>query len=472
MEASGSAGPAARPGLWSDLREALRGSHRDFTTESIPRSIFLLAVPMMLELVLESVFAVVDVFAVNRIGPDAVATVGLTESMLVLVYGVAMGVGIGAMALVARRVGEKDPERAARTAVQAIVLALLLAVPVVVLGITFAPTLLGLMGASGWVLEHGVRYTQIMMGSTVSITLLFLINAIFRGAGDAAVAMRVLWLASGINIVLAPSLVLGLGPFPRLGVVGAALGTTIGRTCGVLYQFWQLSRPGGRITIQRRHLHVEWATIRQVLNLSGSATVQVLVGMASWIGIVRIISGFGSAAVAGYTIGIRIVLFALLPSVGLANAAATLVGQNLGARQPDRAARSAWLAGGFNAAFLGVIGLLLLATAPGLIHIFDPEPVVAGFAVSCLRVISLGFAFYGLGMVMSQALNGAGDTRTPTLINLGCFWVLELPLAWGLSHGLGLGPLGAFVAILVAFCTVAVAGTLAFRAGRWKQRFI
>jgi len=471
MEASGPT-TAPHPGLWSDLGEALRGSHRDFTTESIPRSILLLAVPMMLELVLESVFAVVDVFAVNRLGPDAVATVGLTESMLVLVYGVAMGVGIGAMALVARRVGERDPERAARTAVQAIVLALLLAVPVVVLGIAFAPGLLRLMGGSPWVLEHGVRYTQVMMGSTVSITLLFLINAIFRGAGDAAVAMRVLWLASGLNIVLAPSLVLGLGPFPRLGVVGAALGTTIGRTCGVLYQLWQLSRPGGRITIRRRHLHVEWATIRQVLNLSGSATIQVLVGMASWIGIVRIISGFGSSAVAGYTIGIRIVLFALLPSVGLANAAATLVGQNLGAKRPDRAAHSAWLAGGFNAAFLGVIGLLLLAAAPAMIRIFDPEPAVASYAVSSLRVISLGFAFYGLGMVMSQALNGAGDTRTPTLINFGCFWVLELPLAWGLSHGLGLGPLGAFIAILVAFCTVAVAGALAFRAGGWKQRFI
>ena len=471
MEASGPT-TAPHPGLWSDLGEALRGSHRDFTTESIPRSILLLAVPMMLELVLESVFAVVDVFAVNRLGPDAVATVGLTESMLVLVYGVAMGVGIGAMALVARRVGERDPERAARTAVQAIVLALLLAVPVVVLGIAFAPGLLRLMGGSPWVLEHGVRYTQVMMGSTVSITLLFLINAIFRGAGDAAVAMRVLWLASGLNIVLAPSLVLGLGPFPRLGVVGAALGTTIGRTCGVLYQLWQLSRPGGRITIRRRHLHVEWATIRQVLNLSGSATIQVLVGMASWIGIVRIISGFGSSAVAGYTIGIRIVLFALLPSVGLANAAATLVGQNLGAKRPDRAAHSAWLAGGFNAAFLGVIGLLLLAGAPAMIRIFDPEPAVASYAVSSLRVISLGFAFYGLGMVMSQALNGAGDTRTPTLINFGCFWVLELPLAWGLSHGLGLGPLGAFIAILVAFCTVAVAGALAFRAGGWKQRFI
>jgi putative MATE family efflux protein len=471
MEAT-TATSAARAGLWSALGEALRGSHRDFTTESIPRSIFLLAVPMVLELVLESVFAVVDVFAVNRVGPDAVATVGLTESMLVLVYAVAMGVGIGAMALVARRIGEKDPERAARTAVQAVVLALLLAVPVVVAGIGLAPRLLRFMGASPWVLAHGVQYTRVMMASTVSITLLFLINSIFRGAGDAAVAMRVLWLANGLNIVLAPSLVLGLGPFPRLGVVGAALGTTLGRTAGVLYQLWRLSRPGGRIRVERRHLHIEWATIRQVLQLSGSATVQVLVGMASWIGIVRIIAGFGSAAVAGYTIGIRIVLFALLPSVGLANAAATLVGQNLGARQPDRAARSAWLAAGFNTGFLGVVGLGLLAFAPGLIHLFDPEPEVAGYGVSCLRVISVGFCFYGLGMVMTQALNGAGDTRTPTLINFGCFWVLELPLAWTLAHPAGLGPRGAFLAILVAFCTVAVAGTLVFRAGRWKLRFL
>jgi putative MATE family efflux protein len=463
---------APRQGMWRALGEAIRGSHRDFTTESIPRSIFLLAVPMVLELVMESVFAVVDVFVVSRLGADAVATVGLTESMLVIVYAVAMGVSIGAMAMVARRVGEKDTERAARTAVQAIVLALLLAVPVVVLGVALAPRLLQLMGASPWVLEHGVHYTQLMMASTVSITLLFLINAIFRGAGDAAVAMRVLWLANGLNCVLAPCLVLGLGPFPRLGVVGAAVATSIGRTCGVAYQLWQLSRPGGRIRIERRHLHLEWATIRQTLQLSGSATVQMLIGMASWVGLVRIISGFGSSAVAGYTIAIRIVLFALLPSAGLANAAATLVGQNLGARHPERAERSVWLAAGFNAAFLGAVGLLLLGFAPALIHIFSADARVADAGVACLRVLSLGFAFYGVGMVVTQALNGAGDTRTPTLINFGCFWLLELPLAWGLSHGLALGPLGAFLACLVAFCSVAVSGTLVFRTGRWKERFL
>ena len=459
---------AAGEGLWRALGEALRGSRRDYTVGSIPSAILLLAVPMVLEFVLESVFAVVDVFVVSRLGPDAVATVGLTESLLVLVYAVAMGVSIGATALIARRIGEKEPERAARTAVQAIALALLLAAPVVVLGITGAERLLRLMGGSPWVLQHGVRYTQVMMGSTLSITLLFLINAIFRGAGDAAVAMRALWLANAINCVLSPCLVLGLGPFPRLGVVGAAVATSIGRTSGVVYQFWRLSRRDGRITILRRQLHIEWSTILQVLRLSGSATVQMLVGMASWVGMVRIISTFGSNALAGYTIAIRIVTFSLLPSWGLSNAAATLVGQNLGARQPARAERSAWLAAGFNAGFLTLVGALLLAFAPGLIHLFTTQEAVAGFGVSCLRVVSLGFGFYGVGMVMTQALNGAGDTRAPTLINFGCFWVLELPLAWGLSHGARLGPLGTFLALLAAFCTVAVAGTLVFRTGRWK----
>jgi putative MATE family efflux protein len=470
MEPLSLAPPTADPGLWSALREAIRGSRRDFTIGSIPRSIFLLAVPMVLELVMESVFAVVDVFVVSRLGPDAVATVGLTESLLILVYAVSIGVSIGAMALIARRTGEKDSERAAETAVQAIVLAVLLASPIVALGITFAPRLLALMGGSPWVLHNGVRYMQVMMGSTLSITLLFLINAIFRGAGDAAVAMRVLWLANGINCILAPCLVLGLGPFPRLGVVGAAIATSIGRTSGVAYQLWRLSRPDGRITIRRRHLHVDWATILQVVRLSGSATLQMLVGMASWVGMVRIIAGFGSNALAGYTIAFRIIIFALLPSAGLANAAATLVGQNLGARQPERAERSVWIAAGFNAGFLFLVGAFLLLFAPQLIHVFTTQEAVAGFGVSCLRIVSLGFSFYGVGMVVTQSLNGAGDTRAPTLINFGCFWVLELPLAWGLSHSAGLGPRGAFLALLTAFCTLAVAGALVFRTGRWKLR--
>ncbi len=472
MEVSSPATAVPSEGLWATLKEAVRGSHRDFTTGSIPRSIFILAVPMVLEFGMESVFAVVDVFVVSRLGADAVATVGLTESLLTIVYAVAMGVSIGAMALIARRVGEKDMDRAARTAVQAIVLGVLLALPVAITGIAAGPELLSLMGGSPWVVLHGAHYMQVMMGSTLSITLLFLINAIFRGAGDAAVAMRVLWLANGINCILAPCLVLGLGPFPRLGVVGAAVATTIGRSSGVAYQLWRLSRPDGRITILRRQLHIEWKTILQVLRLSGAATLQMLVGMASWVAMVRIISGFGSSAVAGYTVAIRIVTFSLLPSFGLANAAATLVGQNLGARQPERAERSVWLAAGFNCAFLLVVGLLLLAFAPPLIHLFSTDAAVAGFGVSALRIVSLGFAFYGVGMVTTQSLNGAGDTRTPTLINFACFWALELPLAWGLSHGLGLGPRGAFLALLTAFCSVAVAGAAAFRAGRWKLRHI
>jgi putative MATE family efflux protein len=464
------AAAAAEPGAWSTLKEAVRGSSRDFTTGSISRSIFLLAVPMALELVMESVFAVVDVFVVSRLGPDAVATVGLTESLLVLIYAVAMGVSIGAMALIARRMGEGDPERAARTAVQAIVLALLLAIPVTALGVTLAPRFLRLMGGSDWVLQHGSNYMRVMMASTLSITLLFLINAIFRGAGDAAVAMRSLWLANGINCVLAPCLVLGIGPLHGLGVVGAAVATSIGRTIGVAFQLWRLSRPDGRICIRRRHLHLEWSTIVQVVRLSGSATLQMLVGMASWVGVVRIISVFGSTALAGYTIAIRIVVFALLPSAGLANAAATLVGQNLGARKPERAERSVWIAAGLNAGFLSVLGLLLLGAAPQLIHLFSTEQAVAAFGVTGLRIISLGFPFYGVGMVMTQALNGAGDTRAPTLINFGCFWVLELPLAWFLGHGMGFGPPGVFLALLAAFCSVAVAGTLVFRTGRWKLR--
>jgi putative MATE family efflux protein len=472
METSTPAPVPTDGGLWSTLKEAVRGSHRDFSTGSLSRRIVLLAVPMMLELVMESVFAVVDVFVVSRIGSDAIATVGLTESLLVIVEAVAIGVSIGAMALAARRVGEKDTERAAATAVQAIGLALVLAAPVMATGIAFAPQLLALMGGSPWVLRYGVHYMQVMMASTVSITLLFLINAIFRGAGDAAVAMRVLWLANGINCVLAPCLVLGLGPFPRLGVVGAAVATSIGRTTGVAYQFWRLSRPDGRITVRRRHLHVEWETIVQVLRLSGPATVQMLVFMVSWVALVRILSSFGSGAVAGYTIAIRVVLFALLPSSGLASAAATLVGQNLGAKKPDRAERSVWLAAAINAVSLTLVGLLLLVSAPQLIHLFSTDRVVADFGVSCLRIVSVGFGFYGVGMVMSQALNGAGDTRTPTLISFGCFWVLELPLAWGLSHGLGLGPKGAFIALLVAFCAVAVTSTLVFRTGRWKLRVV
>lgn len=461
----------ARPeaSLWSELQEALRGTHRDLTEAPLGRAIFVLAVPMVLEMVMESVFAVTDVFFVGRLGADAVATVGLTESMETMVYALAFGLSIGAMSLVARRMGEKDQEAAARTAVQAIALGLFFGVPLSAAGAVLAPTLLRAMGASPWVLEHGVDFTRVMLGANVSVCLLFLINAIFRGAGDAATAMRVLWLANGINIVLGPCLVFGLGPFPRMGVVGAALATTIGRSTGVLYQLYRLTRGDGRLTVRMRHVRLEARTMLSVLRLSGAGTLQTVVGMTSWIFLVRIISRFGSQAVAGYTIAIRLVLFALLPSFGLANAAATLVGQALGAKKPERAERAAWKAGHVGAVFLGTVGLLFLAGAPWIVGVFTEDSLVLAHGVHGLRIISAGFAFYAYGMTFTQALNGAGATWAPTWLNALCFWAFELPLAWVLAVVLGLGPTGAFVACFAAFSLLALASGAVFRRGAWKQ---
>ena len=456
----------AESDLWTSLKESIRGSRQDFTRGPIGRAILLLAVPMVLEMVMESVFAIVDVFVVSRLGADAVATVGLTESMLTIIYAVAMGLSIGATAVVARRIGERDPEAAARSAVQAIAIAVLVALPISLAGILLARPLLSVMEASPWVLEHGVVYTRVMLGSAPIILLLFLINAIFRGAGDAAIAMRVLWLANGINIVLGPTLVFGLG----LGVVGAATATAIGRGVGVLYQLRRLFRPGGRVRVEPRHLALETSTMLTMLRLSGSGMVQILIGMTSWVFLVRIISGFGSAAVAAYTIAIRMVIFALLPSWGLSNAAATLVGQNLGAHQPDRARQAVWVACRWNMVFLGLIGILFFAGADFLVGIFSRDPQVHPLGVSCLRIVSAGFLFYAFGMVVSQAFNGAGDTWTPTLINLLCFWIVELPLAWFLSYGAGMGPRGAFWSIVACHTLLAVVSALIFRRGRWSLR--
>lgn len=459
----------ASSSVWSDLREALRGSHRDFTQAPLGRAIFILAVPMVLEMVMESVFAVTDVFFVSRLGADAVATVGLTESMETVIYALSFGLSIGAMSMVARRMGEKNTEAAARTAVQAIALGFCFGIPISVFGAVFAPQLLGLMGGSPWVLEHGVRFTRVMLGANVVVCLLFLINAIFRGAGDAATAMRVLWLANGINIVLGPCLVFGVGPFPRMGVAGAAVATTIGRSTGVLYQLYRLTRGDGRLAVSRRHAQLEPATMLAVVKLSGSATLQTVVGMTSWVGLVRIISQFGSTAVAGYTIAIRLVIFALLPCFGLANAAATLVGQNLGAKRPDRAERAAWMSGHLSGAFLGVFGLLFIVAAPTIVSVFTADAAVAADAIRGLRIISAGFVFYGYGMTMNQSLNGAGATWTPTFLNGICFWMFELPLAWVLSGPVGLGPTGAFIAVLSAFTLYALSSSAIFRRGAWKR---
>lgn len=457
-------------GTWSTLKEAVRGSHLDYTEAPIGRAVILLAVPMVIEMLMESVFAVVDIFFVGRLGADAVATVGLTESLMFTVYALAIGISIGASATVARRIGEKDPHRAAIAAVQAIWLGVGAAIALGAVGALFGPNLIAAMGASDAVLATGSAFSRVMLGGCGTVTLLFLINAIFRGAGDAAIAMRVLWFANTINVVLGPCLIFGIGPFPEMGVTGAATATTIGRGCGVLYQLYHLTRPGGRLQITRAHLGIDADTMRSILRISGTATFQNFVGTASWMGLIRILSGFGSAAVAGNTIGIRIVLFALLPSFGVSNAAATLVGQNLGAGRPDRAEAAAWKAGLYNTVCLGAVGIFFLLFAPLLISIFTTDVEVVPYGVRCLRIVAAGFFFYGYGMVLTQAFNGAGDTRTPTWINLFCLWLWELPLAWGLAYPAGLGPTGVFIAVSVAFSTLALVSAWMFSKGTWKTK--
>ncbi|HET8680114.1 MAG TPA: MATE family efflux transporter, partial [bacterium] len=415
----------SRSGLWPTLREAIRGSALDYTTVPIGRGIFMLAVPMVLEMLMESVFAIADVFWVARLGADAVATVGLTESMLTLVYTVAMGASIGATALVARRIGERDPEAAARAAVQSIALGAGISIVIGLIGLRYAADLLALMGASPGVIGRGATFTRIMLGGNVTVVLLFVMNAIFRGAGDAAIAMRVLWFGNLINIVLGPCFIFGLGPFPELGVTGAAVATNIGRGTAVLYQLVTLARSRGRISIARRHLRLDLPVMVSVLRLSGSGTIQILIATASYVGLVRILSTFGSEALAGYTIGLRIIFFALLPSFGISNAAATMVGQNLGAGKPDRAERAVWRAALYNMLFLGSVGVVFLLGARSIIAIFTQDPQVQQFGVACLRIVSAGFVFYALGMVLTQSFNGAGDTWTPTVINLFVFWLWE-----------------------------------------------
>jgi putative MATE family efflux protein len=458
------------PGLWSTLAEAVRGSRQDYTEAPIGRAVILLAVPMVLEMMMESVFAVADIFFVGRLGADAVATVGITESLMTVVYAVAMGLSIGATATVARRIGEKDPDGAARAAVQSIAIALVVAAVVAAVAITRAPTLLRAMGASEEVVRTGSSFTRVMLGSSGSVLLLFLINAIFRGAGDAAIAMRVLWFANAVNILLGPCLIFGLGPFPRLGVTGAAIATSIGRTSGVVYQLYRLTRGDSRIVVRAAHFRPDARVMATITRLSGVGVFQGFIATASWIWLIRILTGFGSAAVAGNTIGIRIIMFALLPSFGVSNAAATLVGQNLGARRPDRAEAAVWRAGLYNTLCLGVVGLIFLLFAPQLIRVFSSDPEVIPYGVRCLRIIAGGFLFYGYGMVLTQSFNGAGDTRTPTLIHLVCLWMLEIPLAWVLAYPVGLGPTGVFIAVSVAFSALAVVSGLLFRRGTWKTK--
>ncbi|MEY4580522.1 MAG: hypothetical protein RL701_5225 [Pseudomonadota bacterium] len=467
-EAPAAPDPSARTKWTALLRDALRGVEVDLTTLPVASGLVILAVPMILEMIMESVFAIVDVFWVAHLGATAVATVGLTESMMMIIYSVAMGMSIGAMALVARRIGEKERDAASRTAVQSIMLGVFFAVVIGLIGGVFAPDLLRIMGADAAVIEKGSLFTRIMLGGNVTVFALFLINAIFRGAGAAVFAMRVLWLGNGLNIVLGPLFIFGWGPFPELGVAGAAVATNIGRGSAVLYQLYLLTRGRSQIKIARKHLTLDLGVMWTVLTLSVSATVQMLISMTSYIGVMRILSKFGSEPLAGYTIGFRILMFAILPAFGLSNAAATLVGQNLGAKRPDRAEEAAWRACYLSAAFLSCLGLIFWLAAPVMVGRFTSDATVLGYGVEYLRISSLGFPFYAFGMVLSQSFNGAGDTRTPTLINIGVFWVLQMPLAWVLSQTAGLGPRGVFITLAVCFSMFAAVSFVLFRRGRWK----
>jgi MATE family, multidrug efflux pump len=452
------------------LAAAIRGTRIDYTTAPVGQAVVMLAVPMVMEMAMESIFAVADVFWVAHLGADAVATVGLTESMMTMIYTAALGLSIGATALVARRTGEHDEEGAARAAGQSIVLGLLIAAAIAILAAPFAPALLRLMGATDSVVRTGSGFTTLMLAGNATVLLLFLQNAVFRGAGDAAVAMRVLILGNVLNIVLGPCFIFGLGPFPELGVTGAAVATNTGRGTAVLYQFLLLTRGHERVRLARRHLRLDVAMMRTVLKLSGSGTFQILIGTASYVGLIRILSTFGSIALAGYTIGIRIILFALLPAFGISNAAATMVGQNLGAKRPDRAERAVWTAALYNMILLGGVGVVFVVAAPQIARLFTPDPEVQRYAVGCLRIVSLGFLFYACGMVLTSAFNGAGDTWTPTWINLGIFWLFEIPLAWVLATRTPLGPTGVFWALTLAYSMLAVVSAIIFRRGRWKTR--
>ncbi len=460
------------PSLWCSIREALRGSDQDYTTGSLNRSILLLAIPMVLEMVLESLFAVVDVFWVSRLGADAIATVGLTESVLTLVFAVGMGLGMSTTAMVARRIGEKDREGAGIAAVQAVFLGIIASVLVGLPCLVLAPKLLLIMGATPSIVASGANYTRIALGGSGIVLLLFLNNAIFRGAGDAAIAMRLLWVSNILNLIFDPCLIFGLGPFPRLGVTGAALATFSGRGIGVLYQFYRLAKGTERLQILARHIRLKGDVLWRLFRVSLTGILQFLIGQASWIGLVRIVGLFGAPALAGYTIGIRIVIFAILPSWGLSNAAATLVGQNLGAGRPDRAKSAVWRTGFWNMVFLGLVGIVFIVFTPQIIGLFTHDSSVFRYAVACLRIFSYGNMAYAYGMVLLQAFNGAGDTLTPTYVNLFGFWILELPLAWWLAIHTSLRVNGVFFSVVVAQTTIVLVSVVLFRQGRWARQRI
>jgi putative MATE family efflux protein len=456
--------------LWSDIRESIAGTDRDFTKTKLGHAIFILAVPMVLEMAMESVFAVVDIFYVSRLGSNAVAVVGITESVMTIVYSLGSGLSMAATALVARRIGERRKKEAGVVAFQAILLGVLVSVVIALPGVLYAKEFLMLMGASEQMSEEGLIYPAIMFGGNATIMLLFIINAVFRSSGDAAISMRVVWIANIINLILDPLLIFGIGPFPELGLAGAAVATTTGRGLGVLWQFWLLFRGNYRIRLYLNSIRVKSKVMLELLQISGGGILQNLIATSSWILLVRIIATGGPDALAGYTIAIRIILFSLLPASGVSNAAATLVGQNLGALRPDRAERSVWITSRVNMIFMGLLGLILVIFPEFFIQIFISESEVVKNGSLALQIISMGFIFYASGMVLVQAFNGSGDTFTPTIINILCFWLLEIPLAWLLAITFNMGLKGACLSIVISESLLAVIAYFLFRRGRWKLK--
>lgn len=461
-----------KSGVWQSIVDAIRGTHQDFTEGSISRAVFLLATPMVLEMMMEALFAIVDVFWVTRLGSNAIATVGLTESMLTLLFSVALGISLSTTAMVARRIGEKDPAGASTAAIQAIALGFGVAVAMGVPGVIFAPHLLALMGGAPELIASGHLYTEIVFGGSVSVMLLFLNNAIFRGAGDASIAMRVLWFANLINLALDPCFIFGLGPFPALGVTGAAVSTLIGRTCGVLYQFWLLTRSHSRVVIRARNIRLAPKVIGSLIRVSTTGVMQFAIAHTSWIILVRFISSFGSTAVAGYTIAIRTFFFCVLPAWGLSGAAATMVGQNLGAKKPDRAVKAVYVTAFYNAIYMAFIALIFVVFPNTIVGIFTTDPAVSTTAVDCLRIVGYGNVCYAFGMVLVQAFNGAGDTVTPTIINVIGFWLCEVPLAYCLAYQFHFRVRGVFAAIPLAELLITMMGAVMFLKGDWKKRII
>jgi putative MATE family efflux protein len=452
--------------FFKNLKVAITGSEKNFTSGSINKAIFMLSIPMILEMVMESLFAIVDIFFVSKVSVNAIATIGLTESVIFLVFAIAIGLSMAATAMVARRTGEHKQEEASEAAWQAIIIASAFSMLISIAGFFFAKDVLELMGASDEVIAEGYGYTKWMLGGNITIMMLFLINAIFRGAGDASLAMRTLWFANGINIILDPILIFGLGPIPAFGVEGAAIATTIGRGSAVLFQLYNLFYKSNLIQIKRHHLKPNFPVMLKIIKVSMGGMGQYLIGTASWLFMVRIISLFGSEAIAGYTISMRVIMFSILPSWGLSNAAATLVGQNLGARQPLRAEESVWKCAHYNMFFLLFLSIIFFIKAESIVGIFNANGDVAMYGVQSLKYITTGYIFFAYGMVLSQAFNGAGDTRTPTIINFFAYWLFQLPLAYLLAVKFEMGPSGAFLSVAISIFFIASAYVIAFRRGK------